>query len=147
MNSQARRGPALRLRALSVLTISAALIACGGNNDEEDAGGSDAGSGDSMTSGDAGNGPIEIVSFTASSMSISPGAVIDLEWEVRGARVVEIGTEDTTLVATFGGTGTVHTQGLFETTRFILTARAGVAMETRELTVEVTWPEPVINAF
>src|SRR5262245_40943756 len=136
------------VRALSLLTISAMLLfACGGGGDDDagtgDTGGTDAGGG--ADTGPA--GPIEIISFTASMDSISPGANVVLEWEVRGARVIEIGTNDTTLVATFDGTGIAPSANLFETTRYILTARAGDSMETRELTVTVVWPEPAILSF
>lgn len=119
----------------------AGLVGCGGSSEDPSDGGvilDDRG----MVVGD-----IEIIRFTASEEAVPPNGTVELIWEVRGARTVEIGTEDTTLVSTFGGTGRVTTGFLRNTKRFTLTARDGAESATASVEVIVDWPKPVIVNF
>jgi hypothetical protein len=107
---------------ISVLAVSCAAFACG----------------DSSST---------IVRFEASSMEVDPYNTVELIWEVRGTRVLDISTTDGTLVSTFEPSGTVTSSPLRKTTKFVLTARFGSSQVTRELEVHVRWAMPTITQF
>jgi hypothetical protein len=122
--------------------LSFLLVAgCGASSEETDDGGVP-----SRVDGDI-SGDIEIISFTASESTVSPYQAVELAWDVRGARTIEIGSEDTTLVSTFGSAGRVQTELLAKTTSFKLIARSGDSMASATVEVTVDWPEPQVLAF
>lgn len=127
----------------SVVLVACAIfaIACGEGSDD----GADGGSG----SADAGaiEGPLEIISFTATRDSVRPRESVELEWSVRGARIVDISSADSTLLSTFGQSGRISTGALEQTTVFTLTISRGGETKTATLEVVVDWPEVTIFNF
>lgn len=116
--------------------------ACGGGEDGDGDGG-----GNSADGGVPDNGPLEILSFTATRQTIQPFEGVELEWSVRGARVVDISSADGTLVSTFDQSGRVATRDLRETTVYTLTIERGAEMKSATLEIVVDWPEPEIFSF
>lgn len=86
--------------------------------------------------------PPVIDSFTAAPESTSPGGVVQLSWSVRGATKLSIdkGVGDVTGKVSVNATITA-------TTVFSLTASSGGASVTRQVTVTMVSPPPLIRLF
>lgn len=91
--------------------------------------------------------PPVINAFTASQTAdVTPGAMVDLDWDVTGADSVEIRDQDDTLITSSTDATGSFAATIDENTTFTLTATNAAGEELAEVTVTLLG-SPVINTF